>query len=115
MMCSMRLDDVARRRKVPFVAVCVFVCAANLALGRPAAQAALFISGLLGLIGCFVWQRRRENRAETRKRMGLCRHCGYDLRASPGRCPECGAAGGTAGITLRFSGGPRSGPSAATS
>ncbi len=31
------------------------------------------------------WYRRRE-----RKKLGLCAKCGYDLRGSKGRCPECG-------------------------
>jgi hypothetical protein len=40
------------------------------------------------LPGCWLLERTRE---ATRRQSGLCTACGYDLRASPGRCPECGA------------------------
>ena len=50
-----------------------------------AAMGALPALWLVLTLPRLVVRRRRRTR-------GLCLRCGYDLRASRGRCPECGAA-----------------------
>ena len=48
---------------------------------------------VFGAIGLLPWMRLRRRRlvAQDRIKRGLCPACGYDLRATEERCPECGA------------------------
>ena len=48
------------------------------------------ISGILPVHYAFIGRRRRLQ--SKRRLAGCCAACGYDLRASKERCPECGAS-----------------------
>jgi hypothetical protein len=68
------IDFPATRRREVWAFVVPYWFLAATAAGLPAIRVASAI--LRG------WRRRRH--------VGLCAACGYDLRATPGRCPECG-------------------------
>jgi hypothetical protein len=53
----------------------------------------MFVTAIMPSIAFLRWRSSRR-----RHRTGLCMHCGYDLRATPDRCPECGAIPGQAGV-----------------
>jgi hypothetical protein len=55
-------------------------------IGAPA----WFVASLTG--GLPAWWLLRAVRRSSRRAPGCCRRCGYDLRASPERCSECGTS-----------------------
>jgi hypothetical protein len=53
------------------------------------------IAGLFALAPVLWSLPRFRRRGNQRRLSGLCMVCGYDTRATPNRCPECGTAPGT--------------------
>jgi hypothetical protein len=58
-------------------------------------------AALAGAAAVLLPWHRRWRATRLARAAGLCARCGYDLRATPDRCPECGAAPATAGPVNR--------------
>jgi hypothetical protein len=50
---------------------------------------AVLLSAIPPGLWYLLWRRRHQT--QIRLNSGQCVRCGYDLRETPGRCPECGA------------------------
>jgi len=48
------------------------------------------VPALLFALAPTYWLLGPRRTLRRRRKLGLCERCGYDLRASPDRCPECG-------------------------
>ena len=57
-----------------------------------AGHAQLALAGVIVVIAAWIVMLVRTRRARFRTSACLCPACRYDLRATPGRCPECGSA-----------------------
>jgi hypothetical protein len=72
---------------VALVAIPVYVYLYLNHLRAPLLNLAVGFWILLTMLGRY-WEARTQ---APRLDDGRCQHCGYDLRATPDRCPECGA------------------------
>ena len=67
--------------------------------GVSALKLPLWIPTVVLAIGSISFVLIPRHRRRKRKKLGLCVNCGYDLRASKDRCPECGIGFSNQGTT----------------
>ncbi len=94
------IDDVANQSPLPGIETAGFEVGQYVArTNRPVWHERRVIVPLYALVLLsaalpIAWalaERRAAGRTQKRLKLGLCLQCGYDLRASQDRCPECGS------------------------
>ena len=88
-------------RTVAVVVAAYVLCPVAIAFMRATPVVGLTAVVALGVAAAAFYLHRRYEELLCRRRSGagLCVACGYDLRATPGRCPECGTRGWPASRT----------------
>lgn len=67
---------------------------------RPPSEVVMMLASMMAwcpLFAMLTYRAARRYSRASRIRRGLCGTCGYNMRESPERCPECGQPAATAG------------------
>ena len=61
----------------------------------------LLVASVFAIRAAIIWRRDARELGDYASEIELiCPQCGYDLRGTPGRCPECGREVQTGEVTL---------------